>query len=97
MIRKTFSAPFYSLALSSVTHYLEPAGGTYRRKHPSGWTITGDIVRGVNWVKDFEADHPVYGTVWGSFSREIFADSDAGLTHFIAHHPPVIKVTNNGN
>lgn len=94
MIRKTFSTPFYSLPWTSVTHYLEPAGGTYRKKHSSGWTITGDIDKEIGGVQDFEADHPVYGTVWGSFAREIFADSDAGLTHFIAHHPPVIKVQN---
>jgi hypothetical protein len=63
MIRKTFTAPYYSLPLTSVTLRLEPFTGSYRTKHYSGWTISGDIDQGVNRVKDFEADHPVYGTV----------------------------------
>ena len=59
------------------------------RKHVSGWTIQGHIVEDfVQWVNDFEAVHPMYGTVKGNFEAVVWCTSFAGFAHFMANHAP---------
>jgi len=45
------------------------------------------LVKYFKWVNEFEANHPVYGKVWGDFENTVYADSESGYQHFIQHHP----------
>jgi len=55
----------------------------------SGWVIKGEIHNDwYDWVNEFEAEHPIYGKVWGDFENEVFADSEEGINNFIENHPP---------
>lgn len=67
----------------------ENEDGVHTRTHPDGWTISGEIHEDYyEWVKDFEATHPLYGRVWGDFEDKVFADSEEGFAHFWHHHQP---------
>lgn len=94
MITKKFGVDFDSaggaltLYPSEVTDSGE-FGGRHTRKHPDGWTISGEIHEDYHvWVNEFEAIHPTFGRVWGNFEREVFADSEEGFAHFYANHKP---------
>ena len=55
----------------------------------SKWAITGKIRDDYyQWVNYFYAVHPKLGRVWGDFEREVYADSEEGLAHFLKNHPP---------
>ncbi len=57
--------------------------------HSDGWTIQGVIREDYYyWVNHFEAQHPVFGRVWGDFEHEVFADSQEGYDAFYASHGP---------
>lgn len=57
--------------------------------HGSGWKIEGEVCcDGHEWVSSFEADHPVFGRVCGSFESEIEADSEEAYENFLENHPP---------
>ena len=55
----------------------------------SGWKISGEIHRDwYEWVKDFEAEHPKHGRVWGNFEKTVYATSEKAYKKFIKKHPP---------
>ena len=52
----------------------------YEKTHESGWTITANIVEDYYaWINEFEATHPVYGSVKGDFDILVIASSEIGL------------------
>jgi hypothetical protein len=56
--------------------------------HESGWTIRAKICADYYaWVEDFEAEHPVHGSVKGNFSTQVWADSKIAYDHFVLNHP----------
>lgn len=80
MIEKTFKDKFYS------AYTLAPGD---IGKHSSGWEIFGEIINNYyEWVNQFEAEHPIYGKVYGDFEDVVFADSEEGFQHFFNNHPP---------
>jgi len=67
-------------------HTLAPE---YIGTHDSGWTISGEIKEDYyEWVNEFEANHPVYGKVWGNFESTVYATTESAYQHFIENHPP---------
>ena len=66
-----------------------------RGKHENGWVVQGELEvecendDDVPCVKNFQAHHPEYGRVWGSFSGEVYADSEAGYSDFVLNFEPV--------
>jgi hypothetical protein len=61
----------------------------YIGNNDSGWLIEGRIHEDYyEWVNEFEADHPIFGKVWGDFEDSVNATSEEGYKHFIANHPP---------
>jgi hypothetical protein len=64
-------------------------GDLCTRTHADGWTISGKIKEDwYYWVNDFEANHPVFGRVWGNFESTVFADSEEAYDAFCAAHSP---------
>jgi hypothetical protein len=60
----------------------------YTRTHESGWTICAEIKEDwFEWIDDFEASHPIYGKLYGTFEYEVFYETDDALDHFMKHHP----------
>lgn len=61
----------------------------FEKTHESGWTIKGYVYEDwYVWVNDFEAYHPLYGTLKGDFEKEIQAESREAFDHFWKHHEP---------
>lgn len=61
----------------------------HQKTHDSGWTISallndGD---GYYYISEFEATHPVYGSVKGDFDILVIATSELGFNNFIENHP----------
>jgi hypothetical protein len=57
--------------------------------HGDGWRIEGEVIEDYfEWINYFEAQHPVYGRVWGDFEDEVYADSEEAFKHFYLNHPP---------
>lgn len=53
------------------------------------WLIIGKIEEDrYKWVSDFEATHPKYGWVKGSYETALEAKSKKALKHFMDNHPP---------
>ena len=64
-------------------------GGPFSRTHADGWTIRGYISEDYfYWVNYFEAEHPVFGRVWGDFEDMVCADSKEGYEAFVQAHGP---------
>lgn len=84
MVTKKFGVDFDSCggALTLRHEYI----GT----NASKWNITGDILSEdiFMWINDFEAEHPIFGKVWGNFEHEVYADSEEGYNNFVKKHPP---------
>lgn len=79
-----------TLTAKSVTDQYDVTG-VFTRTHESGWTITGEVIEDYyHWVNDFEATHPIYGTVKGNFEEFIEVDCEEGFKHFMEHHEPEI-------
>lgn len=75
----------YNTYFSSMARTLSPK---YIGNNNSGWTITGQVNSDwYEWVNDFVASHPQYGTVSGNFEEKVQATSEAALEHFLKHHP----------
>ena len=57
--------------------------------HEDSWTVTGQIHEDYyEWVNDFEAEHPIYGRVWGDFEKKVYADCEEGFQDFYKNHAP---------
>jgi hypothetical protein len=57
-------------------------------KNESGWTISGEIHEDYyEWINEFEANHELYGKVWGDFEKTVYADSEEGYLDFCKNHP----------
>lgn len=55
----------------------------------SGWRIDGKVIEDYyEWVRDFEASHPEYGYVRGSYEDSIEASSKEAYDDFYKNHPP---------
>ena len=82
MYIKTFTKPF-----DSAAHTLSPDYLGFCKK--SGWTISGEVHEDYyEWVNDFEATHPVYGTIKGDFEEEVQAESREAYDNFVKNFPP---------
>lgn len=58
-------------------------------EHENGWKIIGEVHEDYyEWVNEFEAEHPVYGRVWGDFESEVYYDSSEGFKDFYENFPP---------
>ena len=80
---------FRSEARTLPVEYVMENYGAFTKKHPSGWTITGEVKEDYYaWVNEFSAHHPEYGSVYGNFEEKVYADSHEALNHFVKHHPP---------
>ena len=96
MITKKFGVDFNSdggaltLSTGSVSDVGYTSYGNIQQKtHPSGWTIKGEVHEDYyEWVNSFEAEHPVFGKVWGDFENEVYADSEEGFADFYKNHAP---------
>ncbi len=79
--KSTIDYPYDGLALTLKPDYIG--------LNKSGWEIKGDIKEDyTTWVNDFEAEHPLFGKVWGDFEKEVYADSEEGYNNFVKKHPP---------
>lgn len=95
MITKKFGIDFKSdggaltLNPSEVCENHKSETGNQHRTHPDGWTIYGEIKEDwIYWVNKFTARHPQYGSLWGDFENEVYADSEEAFQHFYKHHTP---------
>lgn len=78
-----------TLAAEEVCENHGSQAGFSTRTHKDGWAIAGIISEDYcYWVNDFEANHPVFGRVWGNFESVVFADSEDGFNDFLKKHPP---------
>lgn len=100
---KLYQHPIFTLNTSEVTaknisceHIIPGRKKIYHRTHEDDWCISGEIksrcYQGITefFVKQFQAEHPVYGKIMGDFEIEVYADSEEGFQHFYTHHKPVI-------
>jgi hypothetical protein len=93
MVEKVFGRDFDSSggALTLGAYEVSEHGeeGQSTRTHEDGWTISGVVSEDYfTWVNDFEANHPVFGRVWGNFEDKVWADTEEGYQHFWLHHQP---------
>jgi len=94
MIKKVFNIDFFSEggALTLPTYEVtdgDETCGVHKKVHSDGWVIRGEIREDYFcWVNSFTAVHPIYGTVYGDFESEVFADSEEGFDHFYKNHTP---------
>jgi len=97
MIKKIFGVDFNSeggaltLDADEVEPYVVNSDIKFSKTHDDGWTIIASVHEDwYEWINYFEAQHPIYGKVWGDFEDEVFADSEEGFQHFYENHPPKI-------
>ena len=97
MIIKEFGKDFFSdggaltLNPSEVTDEENVAntGIEYSKTHKDGWIIKGEVHEDYyDWVNEFEANHPIYGKVWGDFEDVVYADTEEGFKDFFEKHKP---------
>jgi hypothetical protein len=96
MVTKKFGVDFDSLGGALTLCISEvvsdenyTTGIEYQKTHSDGWTIKGVVYEDCfEWVNDFEAEHPIYGKVWGNFENQVNADSEEGYNHFYNNHTP---------
>jgi hypothetical protein len=69
----------------------------YTKTHSSGWTISGRIHDDYfQWVNEFYATHPIYGTISGDFESKIYilpnidVNSENLFNDFWENHTPNI-------
>jgi hypothetical protein len=63
--------------------------GVFCHRHEDKWMIKGNIHEDAYyWVDSFVAYHPQYRFVFGDFNDVVYASSEEGYKHFIAHHAP---------
>lgn len=93
MITKKFGEDFHSnggaltLSPSEVGNYNLHVETSHT--HKDGWTITATVVEDYyEWINEFKAMHPKYGTVWGNFEHEVYAESEEAFKHFYDNHTP---------
>jgi hypothetical protein len=94
-ITKTFGIDFYSsggaLTLDPycIREDMYDLPGEYVRTHDNQWTIAGKVKEDYyEWINEFEAEHPVFGRVWGDFEGEVYADTEEGYQDFYKNFPP---------
>lgn len=88
----------YTLSAGEVANCLQNANmnggvkyqiGYSERNHEDGWVIKGCVQEDwAYWVNEFEAEHPIYGMVFGNFESEVYATSEEGYKHFFENHGP---------
>ena len=89
----TFAAPQNDLAHTLSPNYVTDSNDPdtysyYEKTHESWWTIGATIVEDhYYWINEFEATHPVYGSVKGDFDILVIATSELGFNNFIENHP----------
>jgi len=94
-IIKKFGVDFHSeggaltLPLSAIDETERKFSGISKRRHDSGWTISGEVQEDYyRWVNSFEAYHQKYGKVYGDFEENVVAESEEAFAHFYKHHTP---------
>ena len=86
MIVKVYGVDFQSNNACAPALTLDPEDVG---SHEDGWVIEGEVHEDYfEWVNYFEANHPVFGRVWGDFEDKVYADSEEGFKHFYEHHTP---------
>jgi len=95
MITKYYGTDFSShggaltLRKSDVTDSNDAYQGVHTKTHEDGWTITAELHEEYYvWVNAFDANHPIYGHVWGDFEHEVYADTEEGFNNFYLTHCP---------
>ena len=55
------------------------------------WTIRGVArVDYYSWVSIFEAFHPTFGRVFGSYNSVVYSETTEGFQDFLSNFPPMI-------
>ena len=74
---------------STYIERLEVAGLIYSKTHDDGWTISGRVVEDwFIWVSEFQASHPIFGSVCGDFNQIVYSDTHEGYDDFLKNHHP---------
>lgn len=65
-----------------------PKTGFYIKYHEhTSWTIIGNCIEDwFYWIDDFEAHHPTHGIIFGSFNKNVYAESKECFENFVSSH-----------
>jgi hypothetical protein len=77
------------LDIKVVTDDKHCEGGFHTKTNSSGWTVSATVKCDYyRWIESFEAQHKIYGRVYGDFSKIVYATTKKGYLDFIKNHPP---------
>lgn len=81
----TITVDYSEKCFETMARTLNPDNLGYHED--SGWTIEGHVWEDYyEWINEFVATHPVYGKIEGDFEKEVTAESEEALNHFLSFH-----------